>query len=204
MARPPMERQRRAGGMVGAIVLVGSIVLAGSGHAADSGLSNTKVTFTATAPGPAHVKVVGSGTELTLQSLGEWLVFRVPLRSVTTGVAALDRQVRDKYLEIETFPMVELRVARGGFNIPSYNGAATGHADGRLTLHGKTRGTRVHYTIARQGESVTVRAGLRVDLRAFGVDVPRQGGLAMSPEVAVEVGFGTIDRAVVANGGPGE
>src|SRR5262245_39421154 len=98
-----METRRWVAGLGRAIALIGVTVFSGSGHAAGSGLSNPKVTFTATTAGPTGTKVVGTGTQLTLESQGDWLVFKVPLRSISTGAALLDRQIRDKYLEVETF-----------------------------------------------------------------------------------------------------
>jgi len=38
-----------------------------------------------------------------------------------------------------------------------------------------------------------------VDLRTHGIDVPHQRGTSFNPEIAVAVGFGAMDRAVVAN-----
>src|SRR5215471_5365140 len=109
-----METRRRVAGHNEWFVLIGLVAFSGTGHAAENGLVNPKVTFTVS--GPAGMTVVGTGTELTMQAQGQSLIFRVPLRSLTTGLAVRDRQMRDKYLEVESFPTVELRIARDAFS----------------------------------------------------------------------------------------
>jgi hypothetical protein len=179
------------------IFLIGVIAFSSPGYAADSGLRNPKVTFTAT--GPAGLQVVGTGTELTMETQGPTLVFRVLLRSITTGIGLRDRQMRDKYLEIESYPFVELRLARDVLNMPALNGTTAGDATARLTMHGKVKDTTVRYLIRREGQRVDVTGTFRVDLRAHGIDLPAYRGLTLNTEVDVEVSFGAIDRAVVAD-----
>jgi hypothetical protein len=179
------------------VFLIGVIAFSSLGYAAESGLRNPRVTFTAT--GAAGLKVVGTGRELVLEAQGQTLVFRVPLRSIGTGIGMRDRQMRDKYLEVESYPFVELRMARDALNLPVWNGATTGDAKARLTMHGKVKDTNVHYTIRRQGQWVDVTGTFRVDMRAHGIDLPSHRGLTLNPEVDVEVSFGALDRAVVAD-----
>jgi len=193
-----MKGRRRVAGLDQAILLIGVFALSVPGYAAESSLQSPRVTFTAT--GPAGMKVVGKGTELTFASQGAWVVFKVPLRSVSTGMGMRDRQLRDKYLEVESFPFAELRVARDALSMPALNGASEGDVPARLSLHGKTADTTVHYAIARQGERIKVAGSFRIDLRAHGIDVPNHHGMMLSPEVEVSVHFGALDRAVVADG----
>ena len=193
-----MKTRRSVAGLGLKILVVGVIAFAGSGYAAESGLSHARVTFTAT--GTGGMKIVGTGRDLTLENQGQWLVFRAPLRTITTGVPLRDRQMRDKYLEVESFPFVELRLARETLSIPALNGATAGDASGRLSLHGKSKDATVHYTLRKEGDSVKVSASFRIDLRAYGIDVPSFRGLTLNPDVDVDVGFAAIDRAVVADG----
>ena len=175
----------RGGGVAG-VVLMAAV----AAQAAPTRAQDPRVTFTVTSA--AGDKLVGRGTELLLDSEGPWLIFRVPLGSMTTGVASRDRQLRDKYLEVESYPAVELRVARDALKI-----AASADVAARLTLHGKTRETSLHYAIKKEGGFLKVSSTLRIDLRDHGIDLPSYRGVAMNPHVAVDVSFGVLDGAVV-------
>lgn len=164
--------------------------------AAADGLTNPSVTFTiATANG---TKITGKGTELKLENQGGWLIFRVPLSAVTTDHGQRDRQMRDRYLEADTHPMVELKMAREALKIPKGGGASEGTATATLNLHGKAREVSLRYVLQRKGEAVQVSGSFEIDLRAHGIDVPRFRGVTVGPKVAVDVSFGTIDRELMA------
>jgi len=193
-----MKTRRNVVGLVSRIFVIGVIVFAGSGNAAESGLADAKVTFTATAT--AGAKIVGTARELTLEAQGPWLVFKAPLRTITTGIPLRDRQMRDKYLEVESFPFVELRLGRETLSLPALNGASAGEARGRLSLHGKSKDTTVRYSVRREGDAIKVSASFRIDLRAYGIDIPSYRGITLNPDVDVDVGFAAVDRAVVADG----
>jgi polyisoprenoid-binding protein YceI len=123
----------------------------------------------------------------------------VPLKTVTTRKDARDRQMRDRYLEADTHPTVELQMAREALTVPKRDGFFEGDAPARLKLHGKSRETMVHYSVERRGESLRVSGAFRVDLRAHGIDIPTYRGITVRPDVQVEVAFGDIDRAVIAD-----
>ena len=180
-----------------AVVVFGAALVATAPvRANENALSNPKVTFTAT--GSDGTKIVGSGSHLKLEVRGSLLVFKVPLRSVTTRVEASDRQMRDRYLEADTHPSVELRIAREALTVPRADGATEGNANAKLFLHGRTRDTIVHYALERKGESLKVRGSFRVDLRVHGIDIPNYHGVTVRPDVEVEVAFGALDRAMIA------
>jgi hypothetical protein len=192
------QLSRMGGGLAGfMVVFVGVLIAAPGARAEQSALSNPKVTFTAT--GSNGVKIVGAGTQLKLEVRGSLLIFKVPLHAMTTRVDARDRQMRDRYLEADTHPSVELRLAREALTIPKSDGATEGNANAKLILHGKARDTIVHYSLERKGDSLKVTGTFRVDLRVHGIDIPNYRGVTMRPDVDVEVAFGTMDRAVVAD-----
>ena len=160
-------------------------------------LTNAHVKFTASVSnGP---KIVGTGTDLRLESKGGLLIFKVPLSTVSTRKDARDRQMRDRYLEADTHPTVELQMAREALTIPKADGIFEGDAKASLKLHGKSRETIVHYSVERRGESLKVSGSFRIDLRSYGIDIPTYRGITVRPEVDVEVAFGGIDRAVIAD-----
>ncbi len=178
-------------------LMTAALVWPAPARAAERNLAHARVKFTAAVSnGP---KIVGTGTDLRLESKGGWLIFKVPLTAVTTRQDARDRQMRDRYLEADTHPTVELQMARGALTIPKADGIFEGDAKASLKLHGKSRDTIVHYSVERRGESLKVSGSLRIDLRAHGIDIPTYRGITVRPEVDVEVAFGGIDRAVIAD-----
>jgi polyisoprenoid-binding protein YceI len=186
----------RAQVWIGAL-LIGALAWPVPARAGERSLANARVRFTASVSnGP---KIVGTGTDLRFESKGGLLIFRVPLSAVTTRKEARDRQMRDRYLEADTHPTVELQMAREALTIPKHDGVFEGDASASLKLHGKSRQTSVHYSVERRGESLKVSGSFRVDLRAHGIDIPSYRGITVRPEVDVEVAFGGIDRAVIAD-----
>jgi polyisoprenoid-binding protein YceI len=187
-----------AGGLVWMGVLVAAVLAwPAPARAGERSLANAHVKFTAAvSSGP---KIVGTGTDLRLETKGGQLIFKVPLRTVTTRKDARDRQMRDRYLEADTHPTVELQMAREALTIPKRDGVFEGDAKASLKLHGKSRETIVHYSVERRGESLRVTGSFRVDLRAHGIDIPAYRGITLRPEIDVEVAFGGIDRAVIAD-----
>jgi len=181
------------------IGVVLTMALAGQApaRAGERSLANAHVKFTASVSnGP---KIVGTGNDLRLESKGSRLIFKVPLNSVSTRKDARDRQMRDRYLETDTHPTVELQMAREALTIPKRDGIFEGDAKASLKLHGRSRETIVHYSVERRGESLKVSGSFRVDLRAHGIDIPTYRGITLRPDVDVEVAFGGIDRAVIAD-----
>jgi|SRR5882724_4428815 len=199
-----MKNQRVIAGASSTVSLVRLVVVAGGAlaalvpaRAAADVLTNPTVHFTVSAANGA--KITGTGTDIKLENRGAWLTFRVPLGAISTHHVQRDRQMRDRYLEADTHPMVELKIAREALKIPKGAGVGQGTASAQLSLHGKAREVAVHYTLERQGESLKVSASFEVDLRAHGIDVPSFRGVSVSPKVAVAVSFGTLDREVVAD-----
>jgi polyisoprenoid-binding protein YceI len=200
-----MTNLRAIAGTISRVSLVGLLVVAGgvagapgaaSAAATAGGLISPSVTFTiATSNG---TKITGKGTELKLENQGGWLIFKVPLSAVTTDHGQRDRQMRDRYLESDTHPVVELRIARDALKVPKGGGASEGTATAKLNLHGKSRDVNVRYLLERKGESLQVSGSFEIDLRVHGIDTPSYRGVTVNPKVAVQVSFGTIDREVFA------
>jgi polyisoprenoid-binding protein YceI len=179
------------------VILTMALAWQAPARAGERSLANAHVKFTAAVShGP---KIVGIGNDLRLENKGSRLIFKVPLNSVSTRKDARDRQMRDRYLEADTHPTVELQMAREALTIPKRDGIFEGDAKASLKLHGRSRETIVHYSIERRGESLSVSGSFRVDLRAHGIDIPTYRGITLRPDVDIEVAFGGIDRAVIAD-----
>ncbi len=192
-----MANQRARAGVWSGVFLAAALAFSAPVRAAERHLANAHVKFTASvSTGP---KIVGTGTDLRFEAKGSLLIFKVPLSAVTTRKNTRDKQMRDRYLEADTHPTVELRMAREALTLPKGDGVVEGDAKASLKLHGKSRETTVHYSVERRGESLKVSGSFRLDLRAHGIDIPSYRGITVRPEVDVEVAFGGIDRAVIAD-----
>src|SRR3954470_18660653 len=126
------------------VILTMALAWQAPARAGERSLANAHVKFTAAVShGP---KIVGIGNDLRLENKGSRLIFKVPLNSVSTRKDARDRQMRDRYLEADTHPTVELQMAREALTIPKRDGIFEGDAKASLKLHGRSRETIVHYS----------------------------------------------------------
>ena len=113
--------------------------------------------------------------------------------SLGTGNRDRDADMRTDFLEVERFPtiafrVVELLTPRPTANEPGWDLVL----QGRLTVHGTTRDVKVPTTVSLAAERVTARGQLRLDIRDYGIRVPRLLLIPMKSEVLV--GFDVVAR----------
>jgi predicted outer membrane repeat protein len=141
------------------------------------------------ASGPAGMKIVGQTSDLDIDDQGAKIVIKVPLRNLTTGIALRDDHMRNKYLQIGSFPNAELSVDRATIHFPNGDGTASGDATGTMAIHGKTKSVSFHYNVARTGGALHVGGTTKLDLRDYSIDVPSYLGVTVKPDIDVEVQF---------------
>ena len=141
------------------------------------------------ASGPAGMKIVGQTTDLDVDDQGAKIVIKVPLRNLTTGIALRDDHMRNKYLQIGSYPNAELSVDRASIHFPTGDGTASGDANGTMAIHGKTKNVSFHYNVARTGGSLHVGGTTKLDIRDYGIDIPSYLGVTVKPDIDVEVQF---------------
>ncbi len=141
------------------------------------------------ASGPAGMKIVGQTSDLDIDDQGAKIVIKVPLRNLTTGISLRDDHMRNKYLQIGSFPNAELSVDRATIHFPNGDGTASGDATGTMAIHGKTKNVSFHYNVARTGGALHVGGTTKLDLRDYGIDVPSYLGVTVKPDIDVEVQF---------------
>lgn len=157
--------------------------------------ADAKITRTGTpsvsfhASGPAGMKIVGTTSDLDVDDQGAKVVIRVPLGNLTTGISLRDHHMRDKYLQVGSYPNAELTVDRSALNFPNGDGSATGDAQGSMAIHGRTQNVSFHYTIVRANGSLHVGGTTHLNIRDYGIDVPSYLGITVKPDVDVEVQF---------------
>ncbi len=127
------------------VIAVSSTVLMGSavGHAALSGPADPRVLFQCS--GPAGLKIEGTTTELAVAEDGGNVSITVPLANLTTGIALRDRHMKEKYLEVQTYPSATLVIARGALKFPPNGEKVEVTVPGTIKLHGQAKAVSVHY-----------------------------------------------------------
>ena len=142
---------------------------------------------TIVARGPAGLRIEGTSAEVSVDEEASALIFKVPIPPIDTGIALRNRHLREA-LDVDRFPVALLRVRRADLNVPTAAAPTEGTATGELTLHGQSHPVTVHYRAQHGDDGVTrLHGSLRIDLREFGVKLPSYLGVAVAPEVDIEV-----------------
>jgi len=167
--------------------LVAASTVAISADAALTRTGTPQVAFHAS--GPAGMRIDGTTHDLNLSESGSNIVMAVPLANLTTGISLRDHHMRDKYLQIGSYPNAVLTVDRGALHLPAGDGSASGTAQGTMTIHGRTKNVSVRYAVIRGGGALRVSGSTNLDIRDFGIDVPTYLGITVKPDITVEAQF---------------
>jgi polyisoprenoid-binding protein YceI len=149
------------------------------------------VAFTAT--GPAGLRIVGTTSDLSVTDGASEFRITVPLSNLTTGIGLRDSHMRDKYLQVPSYPNAELVVERSSLQLPADGAASDATVAGTLRLHGQVKPVQVHYHSARSGRAVTVGGGFHINMNDFGIQVPSYLGITVKPDVDVTAHFVVSD-----------
>ena len=131
----------------------------------------------------------GTTNELDLVDQGAKVTIRVPLRNLTTGIQLRDHHMRDKYLQIGSYPNAELTVDRSALHMPTGDGQASGDAAGSMAIHGKSNNVTFHYRVTRGGGSLQVQGSTHLNIRDYGIDIPSYLGVTVKPDIDIDVQF---------------
>lgn len=157
---------------------------------ADAALTRTGVpSVEFTAVGPAGLKIVGTTHELDLTDDGTRLVVSVPLANLDTGISLRNKHMREKYLEVGTYPRAVLTVARGDVQVPSVGSQTAGEASATMLIHGVSRPVRLSYRARRDGSGIHVTGSVHVNMNDHGIAVPSYLGVTVKPDVEVSLAF---------------
>ena len=177
-----MNRSRTA---FAALLLASTVAI--TADAAFTRTGTPQVAFHAS--GPAGMRIVGTTNELDVAEGGGKITITVPLRNLTTGIQLRDHHMRDKYLQIGSYPNAVLTVDRGAIRIPPADGSVSGDATGSMAIHGRSKNVSFHYTVAKVGSQLRVAGTSKLDIRDYGIDVPSYLGITVKPDIDVEVQF---------------
>ncbi len=148
--------------------------------------------ITVLAHGPAGLRIEGKSTAVSLEDQPSALLFKVPLAPIDTGIGLRNRHLRES-LEVDKFPDATLRVMRADLKFPKEGSPVESQVTGELTLHGRSRPVPVHYRAERRpGGPTRIAGSLQLDMRDFQIVPPSYLGVAVSPDVEVDVNL-TVD-----------
>jgi polyisoprenoid-binding protein YceI len=142
-----------------------------------------------TAIGPGGLKIVGTTSELNVVDDAQSVSVVVPLSNLSTGIALRDRHMREKYLQVQSYPTATLKVDRASVKFPAAGAEATGDAQGTMTIHGQSHGVTFHYAAKREGAGYAVNGTVHVSMKDYGIEVPSYLGVTVKPDVDVTVRF---------------
>lgn len=108
------------------------------------------------AVGPAGLKVEGKTSEVEVAEVDGKVRIGVPLANVDTGIALRNKHMREKYLEVATYPRAELVVDKSTLKVPGEGPESTGAASGSMTIRGKTKPVTFQYTARRSNGAYAV------------------------------------------------
>ncbi|WP_394829147.1 YceI family protein [Pendulispora albinea] len=172
------------------------LVIGTSALVADAKLARTSepavVHFNAS--GPAGLKIVGTTSELNTEGDENVIKIVVPLANLTTGIALRDKHMREKYLQVQSYPNATLEVQRSAIKFPAAGAEVSGDAPGTLTIHGQSRQTTARYTARKNGDTFAVKGTLHVNVRDFGIEIPSYLGVTVKPDIDIDVQFGAKDQ----------
>ena len=113
----------------------------------------------------------------------------VPLANLATGIALRDKHMKEKYLQVPSFPTATLKVARSAVQVAP---GATAEADipGTMTLHGHDHPVNVHFKAhSTGGGNVEVDGATHVNMHDYAIEVPSYLGVTVKPDVDLAVHF---------------
>jgi polyisoprenoid-binding protein YceI len=169
------------------LALTSATALTTTSDAALTSIGTPAVSFSAV--GPAGMTIVGTTPDLSVAENAGDIAVSVPLVHLTTGISLRDDHMRQKYLEVQTYPVAVLHVARSALTFPG-GSATAGAATGTLTLHGVTRSLPFTYSASRGADaSYSVAAKAALDMRDFNITVPSYLGVTVKPNVTLDVRF---------------
>lgn len=105
------------------------------------------------------------------------------LEKLKTGITLRDEHMKNKYLEIEKYPVATLRIDR--LHFPQLEEKFS--FDGILTLHGISQSVKGQGLLKDSGNSKFISAEIPIKLSQFNIDIPSFKGITVAEDVLIKV-----------------
>ncbi len=172
------------------IATVPAVLIAVMAFSAQAKLSAAGGSVQFTAMGPAGLTINGKSSDVSATDDGNNVTVTIPLAKLDTGIGLRNSHMRDKYLETGKYPNAVLSVPKSAVGFPN---AATGNAQGTLSLHGQQKPVSFHYAVKKEGADYVVSGTVKVNMTEFGIAQPSFAGAKVNPDVDVAVSFRAKD-----------
>jgi polyisoprenoid-binding protein YceI len=144
--------------------------------------------------GPGGLNIHGKTSELSASEAKGKVKVTVVLANLTTGISLRDSHMRDRYLEVDKYPNASVVVSRSKLDFPAKGRKASGSVAGQMTLHGVTKPVTLDYSAKSRGDKLDVRGSTHIDMRDYGITVPKYLGVGVDSHVTINVDFKVVDR----------
>ena len=144
-------------------------------------------TTTFTASGPGGLKIVGTTHDLDVVDDGQTVTISVPLANLTTGIALRDKHMKEKYLQVPSFPNATFKVPRSA--LPGVGASGEADVPGTMNIHGQNHPVTVHFKAQGAGTTSNVDGTAHVNMKDYGIEVPSYLGVTVKPDVDLAVHF---------------
>lgn len=145
------------------------------------------------ASGPAGMSIDGTTSDVNVADDGSSVTVVVKLANLNTGMGLRDRHTKE-YLEVDTYPTAELKVARSALKFPAAGAESSGDAKGSLKIHGQSKDVTFHYSAKLDGDTFDVKGSTKININDFGIKTPSYLGVSVKPDVGVDVHFQAKDN----------
>src|SRR6185436_13278055 len=124
----------------------------------------------------------GTTSDLSVADDGTTVTITVPLSNISTGMSLRDKHTKE-YLEVQTYPNAELKVARSALKFPAAGAESSGDARGTMKIHGQTKDVTFHYSAKQDGGVIAIKGTTRVNMNDYGIKTPTYLGVSVKPDV---------------------
>ena len=149
---------------------------------------------------PAMIKINGKGPgpEGVLTYAGDKIsgTVKVDLTKLTTEIDLRDEHMKNKYLEVQKFPMAEITFKE--FKLPKAVDSITDDVEiaftGDFTMHGKTKPISGTAKVKKSAKSITGQAEFTIKIMEYLETLPSYAGIKVAEDVKVKIKMsGTVE-----------
>lgn len=157
-----------------------------------------KMKFTAIGK-PAMLRIAGEGQGPEGQILIEKRKIsgelKLDLQSLNTGINLRDEHMKNKYLEVGSYPTAVLTL--NSFELEKAPAEILGKLEaqkftGTLTFHGITKPVAGVFDVEVDGKNLNIKARYFLQLSEFNIDIPTYAGLKVADKVDIETSFSIL------------
>ncbi|MCM2277372.1 MAG: YceI family protein [Oligoflexia bacterium] len=151
---------------------------------------------------PTAIRIRGTAErpkgKLTIDGASVSGTITVPVASFDSGLALRNQHMKQKYMEVDKYPDVAFSLTSLGSLdkvTESKDFSSEVPFDGKLKIHGVEKGVQGKAKVARKGDSVSVAAAMKINIRDFNIEVPTFAGVTVTNDVDIKVEFTAPMRA---------